>query len=279
MLAPEDNEAKIIMPEIKNMLQLITELVDSKYNKKNNTTLDDKLRNFRIRISLYLSSIFWEWIYAGDNLYFCTLWNRLKLLHDSKQQLPDNVKKCWCGGDMSNNNHYIYNKELDKIEPICLMCVNILKLIPKHMDRLKKYINSPFHQWEYAGGAAPMGEEDNETYHNNYFNLKFDGKREEPKNKQFCGCGHAIVNNCYIYNPITDALKTLGNCCVKKFIPSSTRTCSECKNEHRNTAYDLCNGCKTKRRSCPCGGILRKHTEAKHIRTQRHQRYLRSLNQ
>jgi len=283
MSALEDNEAKIIMSENshhdeQDIKEYMTKLVDSRSSQRK-TVLDVKIRNYRIKISTHLKSIYWNWIYAGDKLYFCTLWNSLKLLHNSKQQLPDNVKTCWCGSNMDNENNYIYDKELDRIEPVCIMCVNILKLIPKHMDRLKKYIKSPFYEWEYAGGASPLGEEDNKSYHKNYFNLKFDGKKQEPENKEFCGCGHAIVSNCYIYNPRTDELKTLGNCCVKKFIPNFTRTCSECKNIHYNTAYDICNDCKTKPRPCPCGGIFRIYIKKKHTDTQMHKRYLRSLNQ
>ena len=54
-----------------------------------------------------------------------------------------------------------------------------------------------------------------------------------------CVCGHFIQQNCYI----TDGkqILVLGNCCIKKFNPKSSRTCEDCGNPHKNRKVNKCN--------------------------------------
>ena len=54
-----------------------------------------------------------------------------------------------------------------------------------------------------------------------------------------------------------DEIIVLGNCCIKKFIPSSGRTCEECDEPHRNRKHNICNSCLENRCfECliPCSG-------------------------
>ena len=87
--------------------------------------------------------------------------------------------------------------------------------------------------WKYAGGT--------EGRHLNYFHLTFPN-RDMPTRAEFCVCGHKITENCFI----TDGEKivVLGNCCIKKFVPKSSRTCSKCGKEHKNRTVNRCNECR-----------------------------------
>jgi len=91
-------------------------------------------------------------------------------------------------------------------------------------------------QWEYAGGDR--------DHHKKYFNLKFRNKNtKHPAQTDHCLCGHYIAENCYVYNSTNEEIKVLGNCCIKKFIPKSSRTCEDCGETHRNRKWNKCNDC------------------------------------
>jgi hypothetical protein len=87
----------------------------------------------------------------------------------------------------------------------------------------------------------------NEGSHLNYYNLICE-KTSLPEYKNKCICGHTIKENCYITNG--DIILTLGNCCIKKFLPKEKqgRTCEKCGNPHRNRKYNKCNDCIKKER-------------------------------
>jgi hypothetical protein len=87
--------------------------------------------------------------------------------------------------------------------------------------------------WKYCGG--------NYGSHFNYFKL-FWGDDDLPRNEEFCVCGHAIKNNCYITNG--EEILVLGNCCIKKFIPNSSRTCEICGEPHKNRVVNRCYTCR-----------------------------------
>lgn len=87
--------------------------------------------------------------------------------------------------------------------------------------------------WKYCGGN--MGR------HFNYFKLFF-GHNKIPDKLKSCICGHDIIENCYITNDIEIII--LGNCCIKKFIPNSTRTCEKCNAPHKNRVCNRCNICR-----------------------------------
>lgn len=87
--------------------------------------------------------------------------------------------------------------------------------------------------WKYCGG--------DQGRHLNYFNLTHKNK-DIPHHVDKCICGHHIEENCFISN--NDRIIVLGNCCIKRFIPKSTRTCSECSEPHKNRIVDRCNECR-----------------------------------
>ena len=90
-------------------------------------------------------------------------------------------------------------------------------------------------KWKYSGGNAKG--------HLNYFRTCY-GDKKLPDHKFKCICGHAIKENCYI----TDGKEiiTLGNCCIKKFLPEgkSGRTCEDCGKPHRNRKDNKCHDCR-----------------------------------
>ena len=65
---------------------------------------------------------------------------------------------------------------------------------------------------------------------------------EFPEHQERCVCGHKIKENCYITKD--DSLLVLGNCCIKKFLPNSGRTCENCDKPHRNRKVNRCNSCR-----------------------------------
>ncbi len=87
--------------------------------------------------------------------------------------------------------------------------------------------------WKYCGG--------NRDRHLNYFKLCC--KNEDlPDKVNECVCGHKITENCYITDG--EQILILGNCCIKKFIPKSSRTCERCDQPHKNRLVNRCNSCR-----------------------------------
>jgi len=87
--------------------------------------------------------------------------------------------------------------------------------------------------WKYCGG--------NRGRH--LSNFKLCCKGEELPNKVYeCICGHAIIENCYITNG--DEILVLGNCCIKRFIEKSDKTCEICEEPHKNRKVNRCNKCR-----------------------------------
>lgn len=80
--------------------------------------------------------------------------------------------------------------------------------------------------------------------HFDYFKLcnKEEKKYTKPIHNDYCICGHTIVENCYISDG-TDIL-VIGNCCIKKFMKNSTRTCETCKTQHKNRKVNKCKDCQ-----------------------------------
>jgi len=112
-----------------------------------------------------------------------------------------------------------------------------LALTKRFIEGLKNYSLSlddiKNGNWKYCGGNAGS--------HLNYF--KMCRKNSPlPESVAHCVCGHHIKDNCYI----TDGKKflILGNCCIKKFIPKSSRTCEKCEKPHKNRIVNRCNKCR-----------------------------------
>jgi hypothetical protein len=87
--------------------------------------------------------------------------------------------------------------------------------------------------WKYCGG--------NEGRHLNYYRICYVDK-ELLEHTDKCVCGHHIEENCYI----TDGSRflILGNCCIRKFIEKSSRTCEMCERPHKNRKVNFCNDCR-----------------------------------
>jgi hypothetical protein len=112
-----------------------------------------------------------------------------------------------------------------------------LELTDKFVKGLKNY-NLTYdeiknNKWKYCGGQLGR--------HLNYFKLCCKDI-DLPKKISECVCGHHIEENCYI----TDGkqILVLGNCCIKKFIPKSSRTCEKCGEPHKNRVVNKCNDCR-----------------------------------
>jgi hypothetical protein len=113
-----------------------------------------------------------------------------------------------------------------------------IQLTNKFIEGLKKYemsyediIES---KWEYCGG--------NRGSHLNYFKLRYP-KGNIPDSVDECVCGHKISENCYITDG--NEILVMGNCCIKKFIKKSGRTCEKCGNPHKNRVVNKCNDCRS----------------------------------
>ena len=112
-----------------------------------------------------------------------------------------------------------------------------LELTTKFIEGLEKYgltydeiKNS---RWRYCGG--------NKGRHLAYYKLCYP-KDDLPEQTNECVCGHYIDENCYITDK--ESLLILGNCCIKRFIPKSSRTCDACGNPHQNRKVNRCNTCR-----------------------------------
>ena len=112
-----------------------------------------------------------------------------------------------------------------------------LELTTKFIKGLKNY-NLTYDEiknsnWKYCGGRT--------GHHLNYFKLCFKNNKL-PDIVNECVCGHHIEENCYI----TDGkeILVLGNCCIKKFISKSSRTCDNCGEPHKNRIVNRCNNCR-----------------------------------
>jgi len=109
--------------------------------------------------------------------------------------------------------------------------------------------------YKYSGGRGsdnsdPLHEHASETRHSRYFNLCLPNA-ERPEPVEACLCEHPIVENCYITkNFDIDTILILGNCCIKKFIDSSSRTCENCGVAHKNRKTNYCNDCKLTKKKC-----------------------------
>jgi hypothetical protein len=89
-------------------------------------------------------------------------------------------------------------------------------------------------KWKYCGGRSGR--------HLNYFKLCCQND-DLPEQVNECVCGHTISENCYITDG--EQILVLGNCCIIKFCPKSSRTCEKCEAPHKNRKVNRCNDCRT----------------------------------
>jgi hypothetical protein len=90
--------------------------------------------------------------------------------------------------------------------------------------------------YRYAGGDTGR--------HANYWRTMGRTKAEMPPHKNICACGHEIDENCFIEHKSSGKLIVLGNCCIKRYIPDSGRTCERCGDPHKNRKDNRCNSCR-----------------------------------
>jgi hypothetical protein len=106
----------------------------------------------------------------------------------------------------------------------------------RYLQRLQSELGD-LSEWEYAGGSRPN------SAHIGYFILKFGKEKDFPPIQDHCSCGHRILEQCFVYNNRSKQIKTLGNCCIKKYITKCNRTCEKCGGAHRNRKHNTCNAC------------------------------------
>jgi len=94
-------------------------------------------------------------------------------------------------------------------------------------------INTHF---KYAGGDHKQ--------HLNYWKTAYKNVQRPPY-EGVCPCSTKITRNCYITNG--DTFFVVGNCCIKKFLTHSGRSCGECNAPHKNRKDNLCNRCREKK--------------------------------
>jgi len=107
------------------------------------------------------------------------------------------------------------------------------------MNGLKSYnlTYDEVKKWKYMGGNRT-------PRHRHWWTLSCpDEPFPEPVSE--CVCGHKIVENCYITNEKETEILILGNCCINRFIPKCSRTCSKCGSPHKNRTTTECNNCRT----------------------------------
>ena len=88
--------------------------------------------------------------------------------------------------------------------------------------------------WKYCGGDKGP--------HLKYFEENFNFA--QPPHKSHCICEVEIKYNCYITDPEETEILVIGNCCIKRFMKHSGRTCKVCKSPHKNRKDNLCNICR-----------------------------------
>jgi hypothetical protein len=99
----------------------------------------------------------------------------------------------------------------------------------------------------YAGGNLST-RSINQSSHYNYHRMAF---KNAPllADVSNCVCEHPIKNNCFIFDTRKkqsdkSAYINVGNCCIKRFMKNSGRTCGVCKKGHKNRKDNICNLCR-----------------------------------
>ena len=106
----------------------------------------------------------------------------------------------------------------------------------KNLEALGLTYEEVKRDYKYSGGSKGP--------HKNYFDLCFP-IQDIPEKVVNCLCEHPIQVNCYLSKDFEyDTILKLGNCCIKKFIDKSSRTCTHCDAPHKNRLFNYCNNCK-----------------------------------
>ena len=94
-------------------------------------------------------------------------------------------------------------------------------------------------EYKYYGG-------DSGSHKNYFYNTLKESKENIPKIESHCVCNHSIQEQCYIKHKsdFDRKILVLGNCCIKKFMKHSGRSCGLCDKPHRNRKVNRCNECR-----------------------------------
>jgi hypothetical protein len=114
-------------------------------------------------------------------------------------------------------------------------------LSKQYQNRFSTFLNAETEDnnvgnYRYIGG--------NSGRHLNYWLTQGRKINDMPKGVKKCACSHVIKENCYIEHKPTGKVVVLGNCCIKRYIPDSGRTCEQCGASHKNRKNNLCNSCR-----------------------------------
>ena len=78
-------------------------------------------------------------------------------------------------------------------------------------------------EYKYAGGDDANG---SNPRHLHYYNLARPNE-PTPEHVDNCEiCSHDIIENCYIEHKLRGDIMVVGNCCIKRFVEDSGRTCA-----------------------------------------------------
>tara|TARA_R110001599_G_scaffold352904_1_gene589268 strand:+ start:980 stop:1396 length:417 start_codon:yes stop_codon:yes gene_type:complete len=110
---------------------------------------------------------------------------------------------------------------------------NLTKRFLKGLEEVGVTYEEMRNNWKYAGG--------NQKEHLNYFRLAYPNDLPPPFEHN-CVCGHDINEQCYITDG--ECFLVVGNCCIKKFLLKSGRTCENCGSAHKNRIVNRCNDCR-----------------------------------
>jgi hypothetical protein len=96
-------------------------------------------------------------------------------------------------------------------------------------------------EYKYAGGDGANG---GNLRHLHYYELVRPGE-DFPEHVDHCEiCDHFIDENCYLEHKERGSIElVVGNCCIKRFVDDSGRTCRNCGAEHRSRTHNLCKEC------------------------------------
>jgi hypothetical protein len=122
-------------------------------------------------------------------------------------------------------------------------------------EKLLRDTLGPFEEWIWVGG----------TKRRTFYKRHFGEDAPFPALKQQCICGVEIKEQCWIEHKETKQLETIGNCCVKRFLPvgeARLLRCALCDAPHRNRKHNLCTGHMSEAADlvrvtiddCPCCG-------------------------
>lgn len=158
----------------------------------------------------------------------------------SKPNIESDIREFYNGFDTD-----IQNEIVD-------ICLNPVKGNPFFRNLMSDYgisYEDVMTHFVYAGGNPPPSDSSDQVRHYNYHKMAFP-KAPSINDVDHCVCSHPIVNNCFIYDTRKqqherNAYINVGNCCIKRFMKHSGRTCVLCKEPHHNRKNNLCNNCRT----------------------------------